>query len=80
VTEDGLIAGYERERITALNAYEGGAEWEYRYQDGGAAMQVIRMLFTIGGRSFVISWSTTEIEWPINMAHLGTLRGSLRAI
>ena len=39
-----LVAGYERERITPTELYQGGADWEYRYLDEGRPMQVMRIL------------------------------------
>jgi tRNA A-37 threonylcarbamoyl transferase component Bud32 len=79
VTDDKLIPGYAIERITPLTIYQGGAEWVYGYENSGAPMHVIRMLFNVGGRSFVVSWSTPEIDWLGNMSYVSTLRVSLRA-
>ena len=61
-------------------SFQGGAEWEYRYLDEGRGMQVVRILQNIGGRSFIVSWSAMELDWPANASHLGTIRQTLRTL
>jgi hypothetical protein len=80
IRKGSLVAGYELERMTPTELYQGGADWEYRYLDEGRPMQVMRMLQNIGGRAFVVSWSAPELDWQTNSSALPTLRFSLRAL
>jgi tRNA A-37 threonylcarbamoyl transferase component Bud32 len=80
IKKGSLVAGYELERMTPTKLYQGGADWEYRYLDEGRPMQVMRILQNIGGRSFVTSWSASELDWRANSSHLSVLRFSLRTL
>ena len=43
---------------------DGGAEWEYSFEDPTAGkLQVIGRCFTVGGRGYVISWTAPPYDF-----------------
>ncbi|GIF67714.1 hypothetical protein Ais01nite_57490 [Asanoa ishikariensis] len=61
---NGSLVGYADATVTRSELFDGGAEWEYAFTpDGGTPQRAIRILYNIGPRAYVISWTCPLIDW-----------------
>ncbi|WP_413785233.1 serine/threonine-protein kinase [Micromonospora zamorensis] len=77
-TGDGLLPGYRKVDISAMDIYEGGAVWECGWENAaGEQVHSFRLLAnTSAERSYTVSWLTKEFDWQVNAAYLPMIRQS----
>lgn len=57
-------AGYRRVTISVALYRQGGADWEYTFDENGTRWHTLRRNFAIGtGRGFVVSWTAPDADW-----------------
>ncbi|MFC7550006.1 protein kinase [Plantactinospora sp. GCM10030261] len=78
LTGGGLLPGYEKVVIQAVDSYQ-GAEWECRWTNAkGMPVHAYRMLANAAGRAYTIAWQTGEFDWSVNKTNLLMVRQSFR--
>ncbi|MEU1643343.1 serine/threonine protein kinase [Micromonospora zamorensis] len=77
-TGDGLLPGYRKVDISAMDIFEGGAVWECGWENAaGEQVHSFRLLAnTSAERSYTVSWLTKEFDWQVNAAYLPMIRQS----
>ncbi|WP_443677147.1 serine/threonine-protein kinase [Micromonospora cabrerizensis] len=77
-TGDGLLPGYRKVDISAMDIFEGGAVWECGWENAaGDQVHSFRLLAnTSAERSYTVSWLTKEFDWQVNAAYLPMIRQS----
>ncbi|WP_327644811.1 serine/threonine-protein kinase [Micromonospora zamorensis] len=77
-TGDGLLTGYRKVDISAMDIFEGGAVWECGWENAaGEQVHSFRLLAnTSAERSYTVSWLTKEFDWQVNAAYLPMIRQS----
>ncbi|WP_433649912.1 protein kinase domain-containing protein [Micromonospora zamorensis] len=75
---DGLLPGYRKVDISAMDIFEGGAVWECGWENAaGEQVHSFRLLAnTSAERSYTVSWLTKEFDWQVNAAYLPMIRQS----
>ena len=57
-------AGYRRVAIAPVSFRQGGADWEYTYQAGGATRHELRRSFAVDAlRAYTLTWTTPDEDW-----------------
>jgi hypothetical protein len=70
----GAPADYRRIDISPALYQKGGADWEYTYLADSVRWHVLRRAFaTADGRSYVVSWTTTDADWDGNQHNFRTI-------
>jgi tRNA A-37 threonylcarbamoyl transferase component Bud32 len=62
-------SAYQREHLSSVPYYQGGADWEFDFQkNSGLKMHgVVRDFLVAPGRGYTIIWCTTEFDWTVNL-------------
>jgi hypothetical protein len=62
-------AGYQQVRIAPVPYYQGGADWEFQFQDSvrGPMHGIVRDFLVAPGQGYTILWCTTEFDWTVNL-------------
>ncbi|MEU8659469.1 protein kinase [Actinoplanes philippinensis] len=73
----GGLPGYELVGVTPVPLLHKAADWEYRYQSAsGAARHAVFRWFVMGGRAYVLGWTTTEKSWNTDLVKIQLIRGT----
>jgi hypothetical protein len=59
----GAPADYQRIGIRPVSYRDGGADWEYTYDNDRVHWHVLMRHFTAGDQTFVVTWTTTDTSW-----------------
>jgi eukaryotic-like serine/threonine-protein kinase len=75
----GKLSNYHKVSIDPKDYFDGGAEWEFTYDDNGTAMHAKAVALRAGGtRGYMIFWVTKESNWLNNLPDYSTLIGGFR--
>ncbi|WP_239143831.1 hypothetical protein [Actinoplanes philippinensis] len=73
----GGLPGYELIGVTPVPLLHKAADWEYRYQStSGAARHAVFRWFVMGGRAYVLGWTTTEKAWNTDLIKIQLIRST----
>jgi serine/threonine protein kinase len=73
----GALTGYELIGLASVPLLHRAADWEYRYQaSGGAARHTVIRWFLIGGKAYVLGWSTPEKNWKSDLSRIQMIRST----
>jgi hypothetical protein len=76
----GALANYQRVGIGPVAYRGGGADWEYRYDSGGVRWHALKRRFTVDtDQTFVVTWTTTDVDWSAQQRTFATVMGSFDA-
>jgi hypothetical protein len=73
----GALPGYALVGVNQVPLLLKAADWEYRYLSAnGAARHAVFRWFVMGGRAYVLGWTTTEKSWNADLAKIQMIRGT----
>jgi serine/threonine protein kinase len=73
----GALTGYELIGLAAVPLLNRAADWEYRHQaSSGAARHTVIRWFLIGGKAYVLGWSTPEKTWKSDLSRIQMVRST----